>query len=228
MKKSREDQNHPLLSGFSEEPLVELQKFGTDHLRVRPHIPFGMPHCILLTVGHGSAPGLIYSPTEDAVERPRAESERPTTANLEPCGSLLGLMRFKSSGGAVMRRGPDTVKLELWRRRMREFERGTETVAAFCGRVGVSAASFYLWRRRVAGQADETSGPKSPGRGDPQSGQVTVPPLSFLPVQITGQAPSVIEVLLTCGTRVLVPSGDRESLRAVLEVVAGNGEEQTC
>jgi len=127
-----------------------------------------------------------------------------------------------------MRRGPDSVKLELWRRRMREFDRGTETVAAFCGRVGVSAATFYLWRRRMVAQADETSGPRSPGRGAPQSGQARVPPLSFLPVQITGQAPSVIEVLLTCGTRVLVPSGDRESLRVVLDVLAGDREERTC
>jgi hypothetical protein len=127
-----------------------------------------------------------------------------------------------------MRRGPDTGKLELWRRRMREFERGAETVAAFCGRLGVSAATFYLWRRRVVGPPDETSGPKSPRRDAPQSGQARVPPLSFLPVEITGQAPSVIEVLLTSGARVLVPSGDRESLRVVLEVVAGGREERTC
>jgi hypothetical protein len=127
-----------------------------------------------------------------------------------------------------MRRGLDSGKWELWRRRMREFERGTETVATFCGRLGVSAATFYLWRRRVAGQPDEASGPKLPGRNAPQSGQARVSPLSFLPVQITGQAPSVIEVLLTSGTRVLVPSGDREGLRTVLEVVAGGREERTC
>lgn len=49
-----------------------------------------------------------------------------------------------------MRRGPDAVKLEMWRRRLREFERGTEGVAAFCRRVGVSVATFYGWRRQVA------------------------------------------------------------------------------
>jgi hypothetical protein len=55
-------------------------------------------------------------------------------------------MRFKSSGGAVMRRGLDSGKWEVWRRRMREFERGTETVAAFCGRLGVSVKyeNIYL------------------------------------------------------------------------------------
>lgn len=127
-----------------------------------------------------------------------------------------------------MRRGRDAVKVELWRRRMREFERGTETIAAFCRRTGVSAATFYLWRRRVAGSALEPSGPKSLGRGTPKSGASLVSPLSFLPVQVTGQSPSVVEVLLTNGTRVLIPSGDRESLRMVLELVAGAREQPSC
>jgi hypothetical protein len=130
-------------------------------------------------------------------------------------------MWFKPSRGTVMRRGPDSTKLELWRRRLREFERGTETVAAFCERTCVSAATFYLWRRRVAGLAAETNAPKSPGRSSLKDGESLVPPLTFLPIQVAGQSPSAIEVLLTNGTRVLVPSGDRESLRLVLELVAG-------
>ncbi len=124
-----------------------------------------------------------------------------------------------------MSRGPDA-KLKLWRRRMREFERGAETVAAFCQRTGVSPATFYLWRRRVAELAAKTSGPKLPGRGAPQHDGSLVSPLSFLPVQITGPSPSVVEVLLTDGTRVLVPRGDRESLRVVLEIVASGSQER--
>jgi len=133
-----------------------------------------------------------------------------------------------------MRGGLDAVKLELWRRRFREFERGTESIAAFCRRVGVSAATFYLWRRRVAAQSGEPSGPKLLGRGSPKSSHTSVPPLSFLPIEVTGQAPSLIEVVLTDGTRVLVPRGDRESLQLVLEVIAGTtkpagaGERASC
>ena len=117
-----------------------------------------------------------------------------------------------------MRRGPDVMKLEQWRRRIREFERGTEKVAAFCRRVGVSAATFYGWRRKVA---------QSPG-GQVSHGTQVVPPLSFLPVQVTGQSRSVIEVVLPGGTRVLVPSGDREGLRLVLELVTSAGERPSC
>lgn len=117
-----------------------------------------------------------------------------------------------------MRRGPDVMKLEQWRRRVREFERGRETVAAFCRRVGVSAATFYGWRRRVA----------SCGSGQVSHGTPGMSPLSFLPVQVTGQPPGVIEVVLAGGVRVLVPSGDRESLRLVLELVTGAGERPSC
>lgn len=118
-----------------------------------------------------------------------------------------------------MRRGPDAVKLELWRRRLREFERGTETVAAFCRRVGVSAATFYGWRRKVA---------QSPVSGQASRGTQGMSPLNFLPVQVTGQRGSVIEVVLAGGVRLLVPSGDRESLRMVLELALGAGEQPSC
>ncbi len=118
-----------------------------------------------------------------------------------------------------MRRGADSAKLDMWRRRLVEFGRGTETVAAFCRRVGVSAATFYGWRRKVA---------QSPGSGQTSHGTQAVSPLSFLPVHVTGQPPGVIEVVLAGGVRVLVPSGDRESLRLVLELVTGAGEQPSC
>jgi hypothetical protein len=61
----------------------------------------------------------------------------------------------------------------------------------------------------------------------PGGGAPTTPPLSFLPVQISGPSRDVIEVLLANGTRVLVPRGDRESLQVVLEF-AGRREERSC
>jgi hypothetical protein len=122
-----------------------------------------------------------------------------------------------------MQRGVDGEKLELWRRRVEEYEQGAETVAAFCERVGVSAATFYWWRRCVAGEARETIGRKSVERRTLETGSGTVPPLSFLPIQVTGQPRSPVEVVLAGGTRVLVPSGDHQSLQIVLEVILGLG-----
>lgn len=44
-----------------------------------------------------------------------------------------------------------------WCELLGRFEPETETVAEFCRREGVCAASFYRWRSRLAGQAGEVS-----------------------------------------------------------------------
>jgi hypothetical protein len=45
--------------------------------------------------------------------------------------------------------------------------------------------------------------------------------MNFLPVEITPPRCSMVEVLLPNGARVLVPSSEREAIRAVIEVAAG-------
>ncbi len=111
-----------------------------------------------------------------------------------------------------MVRGFDASKLELWQRRLREFEVGSLSVVEFCRRTGISKATFYVWRRKLAGLAQSL--PESNSRATGKS------VLSFLPVQITGQSSSTIEVLLTNGTRVFVASDDREAVRTVLHSAA--------
>jgi hypothetical protein len=109
-----------------------------------------------------------------------------------------------------MSRGPDLARREVWRRRLREFDRGEDTVAEFCRRTCVSVASFYQWRRKLAAiVSSETKTPRVPATA-----------MSFLPVEITPPRGSVVEVLLPNGARVLVPSGEREALRAVIEAAA--------
>jgi hypothetical protein len=50
-----------------------------------------------------------------------------------------------------MSRGPDLARRELWRRRLRDFDRGSATVAAFCRREGVSDAAFINGGVQIAG-----------------------------------------------------------------------------
>ena len=120
-----------------------------------------------------------------------------------------------------MGRGPDLTKLAVWRGRLRECEQGTETVAAFCGRLGVSLATYYHWRQKVLLTRKSSPAEKSPTKA--------VPSLSFLPVEITGGARSVIEVLLPNGARVLIPGGEHEALRIAIAAAAGiAAETQPC
>jgi transposase len=46
-------------------------------------------------------------------------------------------------------RHPDPATRQRWHQRLERFRRSGLTVPAFCGREGVSTASFYAWRRRL-------------------------------------------------------------------------------
>ena len=130
-----------------------------------------------------------------------------------------------------MSRGPDLARRELWRRRLREFDRGTATVADFCDRVGVSTAAFYQWRRKVAVSTSPEGGPVGLVKPSLQttSSSTVAAGMKFLPVEIMGPGNgNVVEVQLPCGIRVLVPSRDQESLRTVLESLASAREEPAC
>jgi len=122
-----------------------------------------------------------------------------------------------------MSRGPDLARRELWRRRLREFDRGTATVADFCDRTGVSTAAFYQWRRKLALAGSPEGAGKQAGLAKPSPVAAS---LNFLPVEIMGpRTGDVVEVLLPSGIRVLVPSRDQESLRTILESLASERRE---
>src|SRR5262249_25174824 len=46
-------------------------------------------------------------------------------------------------------RRPDPALEDLWRQRLLRFERSGLSAVAFCAKEGVSAPSFYAWRRRL-------------------------------------------------------------------------------
>jgi hypothetical protein len=125
-----------------------------------------------------------------------------------------------------MSRGPDLARRELWRRRLREYERSNSTIADFCDRTGVSTAAFYQWRRKLADTASPAGAEKDEGLAKPSP---AVASLNFLPVEIMGpRNGDVVEVLLPNGIRVLVPSC-QESLRTILESLASKWrEDRAC
>jgi hypothetical protein len=124
---------------------------------------------------------------------------------------------------SAMGREQDLAKWEAWRQRLEEFDRGTEKVAEFCQRLGVSMATFYQWRRRLRPTVTTEllldteaveSQPDTAAPGRKTKGRQTTQPLRFLPVAISAAAQ--VEVLLTGGIRLLVPSHDVQAIRTVL------------
>ena len=110
----------------------------------------------------------------------------------------------------------------LWRERLKRFESWDQTVEEFCRWEGISAAAFYLWRKKLHQQPvakHRTSlRSKSSGAGNR--------PL-FLPVlPAVGSAESaavvgdLVVMTLSDGTRVELPAGDHQLIAHVVTSVA--------
>jgi transposase-like protein len=105
----------------------------------------------------------------------------------------------------------DSGKALDWRRRVRRFGHSGMTVVRFCREEGVSTASFYRWRNRLAERgrlARNTDTRSSATTGVEQT------PL-FQPVRVTG-AETPISIQLPGGVRIQVPAENLDAVRAVL------------
>jgi len=100
-----------------------------------------------------------------------------------------------------MARSSDSPKAVAWRRRVRRFGRSGMTVVRFCAEEGVSTASFYRWRNRLADRR-------------PATGGVEQRPV-FQPVRVR-RVETPISIQLPGGVRVEVPAENLDAVRAVL------------
>jgi hypothetical protein len=84
---------------------------------------------------------------------------------------------------------------------MARFQKARRPVAEFCREEGVSAPSFYQWRKRLARQ--------------PHPVELTG---GFMPVRLVSSAG--IAVQLPGGMQLHVPMSDPEALRVVIDTLA--------
>ena len=63
-----------------------------------------------------------------------------------------------------MPQGSEQAKLDVWRKRLREFERGNATIEQFCRRAGVTPRCLYYWRGKVTRLAKSGLGPRGTTR----------------------------------------------------------------
>ena len=96
-------------------------------------------------------------------------------------------------------------KAQEWRQRFFRFEKSRQSITAFCRAEGVSAPSFYLWRKRL--HAAATTRPNA-----------TPAPEGFRPVRLLPTASLTAQ--LPGGTQFVVPMSDAEGLRTVIDAVA--------
>ena len=110
-----------------------------------------------------------------------------------------------------MARVSDSGKAVDWRRRVRRFGCSGMTVVRFCRKEGVSTASFYRWRNRLAQRG--RLAPNADAQSSTTTGLEQTP--MFQPVRVTGVA-AAISIRLPGGARVEVPAENLDAVRVVL------------
>ncbi|MEZ6137044.1 MAG: hypothetical protein R3C53_19290 [Pirellulaceae bacterium] len=116
-------------------------------------------------------------------------------------------------------------RLELWRERFREFSSGTGTVDQFCKQLGVTAATFYYWRKKLgdcteARPATARSASGRPSATSLQGGNVAAQSGSFVPVRVASAVASGdVVVRLPSGAQVLIPVSAPELIARVIAQV---------
>ncbi len=111
-----------------------------------------------------------------------------------------------------MARSSDSPKGVAWRRRVRRYGCSGLTVVRFCKEEGVSTASFYRWRNRLAEQGLPTR--NADARRTATTGVEQRP--VFQPVRVR-RAETPISIQLPGGVRVEVPAENLDAVRAVLD-----------
>jgi hypothetical protein len=102
--------------------------------------------------------------------------------------------------------GVRSSRAEEWRGRLARFQSSGMAVAAFCGREGVSTASFYLWRKKLEGKRG----------GKPAGFQAVLVKPAAMPVPVMSPVPAAMIVQLPGGIRIEVPVENLDLARLVI------------
>jgi len=100
-----------------------------------------------------------------------------------------------------MSRGPAPGKQREWSERFRRYEKSSQTIARFCVAEGVSPASFYYWKKKLAVRGRRRPSVKrrqqSARPGNPGSGfrsVILTPPADAVSVKVRLPGGAVIEL----------------------------------
>ncbi len=114
---------------------------------------------------------------------------------------------------------PCPEKEAYWRKMLRRQGRSGLNVRQFCNDGRLSEASFFSWRREIA-KRDRNAATRVDGRSSLPVKQATEdqePPSPFIPLRLTGDTASAIELMHPRGHVLRIPSGfDGACLQKVL------------
>lgn len=121
---------------------------------------------------------------------------------------------------------PSPEKEAYWRKMLRRHQRSGLSVRQFCRGEGLSEAAFFSWRREIA-KRDREGSSRVAGRSSLQgksSKQAPKPSSAFIPLRLTGDAASALELMHPRGHVLRIPPGfNPDCLQKVLELLDREG-----
>jgi len=112
-------------------------------------------------------------------------------------------------------------KLAFWRLALETWRAGGKTVREFCRDEGLSEASFYAWRKRLADVDGKASGSRSSSPACPEPPAATAgEPFISLGMLSTSPCEAMEVVLDDRPTIRIRPGFDRDTFRRVVSVLA--------
>lgn len=127
-------------------------------------------------------------------------------------------------------RGSIEQRVELWRQRFREFSSRSCTVEQFCKQLGVTVATFYYWRKKLA-EIDTASQEvdnhhKTKPHGTRGTLEAHALAGNFVPVRITraNTNDGLVIVRLPSGAEVHIPTNASDVIATVVTQVSNLGD----
>ena len=108
-----------------------------------------------------------------------------------------------------MSRFSKSKRIRIWLDRLNRFASSDQSVASFCQSEGISAPSFYQWKRRLAPSIDP---PKPPRRSAAQQGDRL--PRGFAELIVTDRTAAGAAISLP--GNILIQLGDHQAIAATI------------
>lgn len=132
-----------------------------------------------------------------------------------------------------MSRGSNSAKVQQWTDRLERYQKSGQTVARFCQKEGISAPSFYQWKKKLAGElkaskarliAGSTRQPVQPTQ---RQGESTPTSSGFQSVELLPAASSVTTIRLPHGIEIELGSDLRVIDLLVKPLLERSADEET-
>ena len=131
-----------------------------------------------------------------------------------------------------MSRGSNPAKVQQWTDRLERYQKSGQTVARFCQKEGISAPSFYQWKKKLAGGPNASrarliaGSTRQPVQPTQRQGESTPTSSGFQSVELLPAASSATTIRLPHGIEIELGSDLRVIDSLVKQLLERSADEE--